>query len=43
MAKPSNVPPSKHGPSHSNVHPDKNEKKAIEEARQRHRRKLRPR
>jgi hypothetical protein len=34
MAKPSNMPPSKHGPSHSNVRPDKNEKKAIDESRE---------
>lgn len=32
MANASNVPPSEHGPSHSDKHPDKNEKKAIEES-----------
>jgi hypothetical protein len=34
MAKPSEIPPSKHGPSHSNPHPDRNEKKAVEESRE---------
>jgi hypothetical protein len=32
MAKQS-VPPSHHGPSHSDVHPDKNERQAVEESR----------
>jgi hypothetical protein len=33
MAKTRSVPPSQHGPSHSDTHPDKNEKQAIEESR----------
>lgn len=32
MASTPNVPPSHHGPSHSDTHPDKNEKKAVEES-----------
>jgi hypothetical protein len=31
MAKTPTVPPSDHGPSHTDKHPDSNEKKAIEE------------
>jgi hypothetical protein len=33
MASTDNVPPSNHGPSHTDRHPDKSEKKAIEESR----------
>lgn len=33
MAKTPTVPPGQHGPSHSDDHPDKNERKAIEESR----------
>jgi hypothetical protein len=32
MGKPV-VPPSEHGPSHTKLHPDKNEQKAVEESR----------
>jgi hypothetical protein len=33
MSKTPTVPPSQHGPSHSDHHPDKNERQAIEESR----------
>ncbi len=32
MASTPKVPPSDHGPSHSDQHPDKNEKRAVEES-----------
>jgi hypothetical protein len=32
MAKTQSVPPSRHGPSHSDVHPDKSEQQAVEES-----------
>jgi len=36
MGKPDKpvVPPAKHGPSHTDRHPDKNEKQAVEESKQ---------
>jgi hypothetical protein len=34
MAKTPIVPPTEHGPSHTDQHPDKNERKAIEESKQ---------
>jgi hypothetical protein len=34
MASAPNVPPTERGPSHTDRHPDKAEKKAIEESRQ---------
>ena len=33
MAKIPGVPPTRHGPSHTDVHPDKNERKGIEESK----------
>jgi hypothetical protein len=33
MAKTPGVPPTRHGPSHTDVHPDKNERKGIEESK----------
>jgi len=34
MTKTPSIPPSRHGPSHTDQHPDKNETRSIEEARQ---------
>jgi hypothetical protein len=34
MARTPNVPPSERGPSHTDRHPDKGERKAIEESRE---------
>jgi hypothetical protein len=34
MTKPPIMPKSDHGPSHTDMHPDKNERKAIEESKQ---------
>jgi len=33
MAKTSSVPPTRHGPSHTDVHPDPKERQAIEESK----------
>jgi len=32
LTNPPTVPPGEHGPSHADVHPDKNEQKAVEES-----------
>jgi hypothetical protein len=34
MAKTPTIPPSDHGPSHDDQHPDPDERKAVEESRQ---------
>jgi hypothetical protein len=34
MANSPAVPPTRHGPSHADVHPDKNEQQAMEERKQ---------